>query len=425
MAYRSEQEDWKNKKKTKLLGSVLFWGITGLLLGLLIIRLKERVGESGASPYGPSEESGIAADELSPEELSQAEASDASLHQGLYCYEFLTEAEKCWYREMYDILDTMQEEGELNLQPSLAVEEAELDKIFQCLMNDHPELFFVKGYTYTLYTYAGETAKLGFTGMYTMDAAEREEKQKQIEARAELYLQGISLQASDYEKVKYVYETIVLETEYLRDAEESQNIYSVFVNHESVCQGYAKAAQYLLMQLGVRATLVKGTVYGGENHAWNLVWIDGTGYYMDATWGDASYRMTEEGEEPEETEDSPPVINYDYLCVTTEQLTKTHIIDNIVPLPECLSMDANYYVMEGAYFTDYEETALADFFERNYAEGKTSVTLKCADEEVFTLFCRRLIDEQAIFDYLNAEDGTVAYSGDLEQFSMTFWLVNE
>lgn len=422
MAYRSESEDWKNKKKSKLLGSVLFWGMAGILLGLLIIRLKERVEGDKASPHGQTEESFISAEELSPEESSQTESLDVSLHQGLYCYELLSEAEKCWYREMYGILDTMQEEGELSLQPELAVEEAELDKVFQCLMNDHPELFFVKGYTYTLYTYAGETAKLGFTGMYTMDAAEREEKQKQIEAQALKYQQGISMQASDYEKVKYVYETIVLETEYLRDAEDSQNIYSVFVNHESVCQGYAKAAQYLLMQLGVKATLVKGTVSGGENHAWNLVWIDGVGYYMDATWGDASYRM-EEGEE--DAEDSRPVINYDYLCVTTEQLTKTHTIDNVVPLPECLSIDANYYVMEGAYFTDYDEAALAAFFEKSYAEGKTDVTLKCADEEVFTYFCSRLIDEQGIFDYLDTEGGPVAYSGDLEQFSMTFWLVNE
>lgn len=419
MSYRSELEDWNKKKKPKIIGSVLFWGITGLLLGLLIVRIKDRIGEDRSLPEKQAEES-----LMSAEELSSPEALSDNIHQGLYCYEFLTEAEKCWYVEMYDILDTMQEEGELTLQPSIAVEEAELDKVFQCLMNDHPELFFVKGYTYTLYTYAGETAKLGFTGMYTMDAAEREEKQKQIEARAELYLQGISQQASDYEKVKYVYETIVLETEYLRDAEESQNIYSVFVNHESVCQGYAKAVQYLLMELEVRATLVKGTVYGGENHAWNLVWIDGNAYYMDATWGDASYQITEEEEETEETKDAPPIINYDYLCVTTEQLTKTHLIDNIVPLPECLSIDANYYVMEGAYFTDYDQEALADFFERRQEE-KTGVTLKCSDEEVFELFYRHLIDEQAIFDYMDAAGSTVAYSGDLEQYSMTFWLVND
>lgn len=414
--------DWKNKTKPRRIGFLLFWGITGILLGLLIVRLKGQIGDSRFSDYGQTEESGVATEEFTAEELSLAEPPAESVHQGLYCYEYLTEAEKCWYEEMYTIVDAMQEEGELSLLEGMEIEEAELDKVFQCLMNDHPELFFVRGYSYTRYTYAGEIAKLGFTGLYTMDAAEREEKQRQIEEQAEAYLQTVNPQASDYEKVKYVYETIVLETEYERDAEDSQNIYSVFVNHESVCQGYAKAAQYLLTRLGVRATLVKGTVYGGENHAWNLVWIDGAAYYMDTTWGDASYQIVEEGAEDASFK---PAVNYDYLCVTTEQLVQTHVIDNIVPLPECMSTDANYYVREGAYFTDYEETALADFFERGYAEGKTDMTLKCADETVYALFVKRLIDEQEIFTYLNTEGGAVAYSGDLEQLSMTFWLVND
>lgn len=412
MAYHSEHENNKKYKKVKIL---LFCAVI-ILLGMHIVGREKQVRSIQPPSYGFME------DGTAIEELSQAETSAESIHQGLYYYECLTETEKCWYEEMFTILDAMQEEGYLPLLQGLEAEEAELDKIFQCLMNDHPELFFVKGYTYTRYTYAGEIVRLGFTGMYTMDPVEREEKQLQIEAQAEQYLQGISTQAADYEKVKYVYETIVTETEYQKDAQDSQNIYSVFVNHESVCQGYAKAAQYLLMRLGVDATLVKGTVYGGENHAWNLVWIDGTGYYMDATWGDASYRITEEGTE---SVSSQPDINYDYLCVTTEQIEKTHIPDSIVPLPECMSMDANYYVREGAYFTDYEETALADFFERGYADGKADVTLKCANREIYELFCRRLIEEQEIFNYLDTDGSPVAYAQDIEQLSLTFWLVNE
>lgn len=416
MTYRSEYEEIKKNKKKKRIGSILFSGVVIIFLGLYIIGQEKQVRNVLPPTYGIKE------GESSIEELFQEETVTESVHQGLYYYEHLTEEEKYWYEEMYVILNAMQEEGDLTLPQGLKVEEAELDKVFQCLMNDHPELFFISGYTYTRYTYAGELVKLGFTGIYTMDAAEREEKQLRIEAQVENYLQGIPPRATDYEKVKYVYETIVLETEYEKDAEDSQNIYSVFVNHESVCQGYAKAAQYLLTRLGVDATLVKGTVYGGENHAWDLVWIDGISYYMDATWGDASYQTMEEGTE---AVSSRPDINYDYLCVTTKQLEKTHMIDSVVPLPECTSMDANYYVMEGAYFTDYEETEISDFFERGYADGEIDVTLKCANEEVYELFYHRLVEEQEIFKYLNAGTGPVAYSGDLEQLSLTFWLVNE
>ncbi|MGN1147647.1 MAG: transglutaminase domain-containing protein, partial [Lachnospiraceae bacterium] len=236
-------------------------------------------------------------------------------------------------------------------------------------------------------------------------------------------LAGISMEASDYEKVKYVYVYLNSHTEYDQNAEDNQNICSVFIDRQSVCQGYAKATQYLLNKLGIGATLVIGSVYGGERHAWNLVLIDGKFYYVDTTWGDASYQIVETGNSGSVS--SLPSINYDYLCVTTEQLLTTHEIDNVVPLPSCVSMDANYYVMEGAYFTAYDEAGLSALFEKGYDEGRTDVTLKCSDREVYDTFCNELVTNQRIFDYLNSPGGTIAYAVDADKLSLTFWLVNE
>lgn len=343
-------------------------------------------------------------------------------HSGRYCYESLTKEEKIWYEDMYAIMDGMYEDVVLSVQGNEAVGEQGIDKVFQCVMNDHPELFYVKGYHYTHYTQNGETTKIIFSGAYTMDRTEREEKQKLIDAAVEECLAGISQDASDYDKVKYVYEYLISHTEYDKEAEDNQNICSVFIGRKSVCQGYAKATQYLLDKLGIKVTLVIGYVYGSESHAWNLVWIDGEGYYVDTTWGDASYRIEEEGET--QIYDLP-AINYDYLCVTTKQLLKTHVIDNVVALPECDFIDANYYVMEKAYFTEYNEEQVKAFFERGYEEGKTDVTLKCADEEVYHTFFEQLITSQKIFRFLNSPDGVVAYAEDKDKLSLTFWLVNE
>ena len=168
------------------------------------------------------------------------------------------------------------------------------------------------------------------------------------------------------------------------------------------------------------AELVLGRVSSGEGHAWNLVKIDGNWYYVDTTWGDASYR-TESGEEvfPEQ---KVPAINYDYLCVTTDQIAATHIIDNVVELPQCTSMDANYYVREGLYFTEVDEEKLTEIFNDGYDKGSAYVTLKCASKEVYDEMYEKLINNQEIFNYLDCPEGIVSYTDSDEQYSMSFWL---
>lgn len=358
-----------------------------------------------------------AEDDVSEQVIRQEEEEDVSMLslENCYAYQMLSEDEKTLYKEIANALLTFEQDVKLS-----SCDQEEISHVFQCVLNDHPEIFYVDGYTYTEYTLGDVLRKITFTGTYRFSQEEVAEKQRLIDDYVNQCLAGMPKDADEYTKVKYIYEYLIHHTEYDAAAQNNQNICSVFIEGRSVCQGYAKATQYLLNQADIFATLVLGSVVGGEGHAWNLVRIDGQYYYVDTTWGDASYQAVEGSVSyPDER---IPTINYDYLCVTTKQLEITHTIDNVVELPECTAMENNYYVREGVYFTQWDEERLTRIFEEGYEKGSTYVTLKCADQEVYRQMQDALIINQGIFRYLDCPDGVVSYTDNEKQYSMSFWL---
>ena len=332
-----------------------------------------------------------------------------------YAFHQLSDDEQEIYLEILWTLLNFQENVTLS-----SMDEEEISRMFQCVLNDHPEIFYVDGYTYTQYTLGDILKRITFTGTYPMDREEIDGRQARIDEYVKQCFSGITTEMDEYEKVKHIYEYLIDHTEYDASAKDNQNICSVFLDGRSVCQGYAKATQYLLQQAGISTTLILGEVSQGEGHAWNAVRIDGQWYYVDTTWVDASYQAV--GGEESYPQKAMPTINYDYLCVTTEQLCKTHTIENVVIPPECNSMEANYYVKEGLYFTTLDKEQLTRIFKEGYERGNAYVTLKCASKELYEQMQDMLITEQEIFQYLDCPDGVVSYTDDDKQYSMSFWL---
>ena len=386
----------------------------------------EKPIESSRADNSPAESSEAEAEstesETDPEEEEPA-YSFLMDRASVYAYNSLTEMEQIWYRDIEEILGTFGM-GKKISKACLenGMDEKDIDRIFQCVLSDHPELFYVEGYSYTKYTRGEKITSIEFSGSYTMDFDTAVERRAQIEAAVAEILAGISEDASDYEKVKYVYETLIQNTDYRLDSPDNQNVYSVFINHASVCQGYAKATQYLLDKLGIECSLVLGTVDTGEGHAWNLVKVDGSYYYVDTTWGDASYQING-GEDLSGY--VPPEINYDYLCVTTSELLRTHTLSGQIPMPQCVSNENNYYVREGALFTEYDKVQMRELFKRALDQGKADVTVKCTEAACYQDIVFALIDRQEIFEYLPESGGSVVYAQNDKQLSLTFWVTNE
>ena len=61
--------------------------------------------------------------------------------------------------------------------------------------------------------------------------------------------------------------------------------YGLLTQKYAVCEGYAKTIQLLLEKLEIPCIYVAGS-YNGTSHGWNMVYLKGNWYHVDATWSD-------------------------------------------------------------------------------------------------------------------------------------------
>lgn len=353
-----------------------------------------------------------------PGDFSEKTAGEI-LPQSSWAFYTLTEEEQKIYQEMYDAILSFSNEVTLS-----ADREEPLERIFMCLLADHPEIFYVNGYRDTVRTLNGEVKEITFSPSYTMDEQKVLQEKESIDAYTDRAFAGMPSQGAedDYVTLKYLYDYLIENTEYDESAAENQNLCSVADYGRSVCQGYAKMLQYLLQKKGIPAVLVSGSVNSGR-HAWLCAQVNGSWYHVDPTWGDVSYRFEEKS--ITDTERQWPV-NYDYFCVTTQELEKTHQADSTFSLPACTDTRDNYYVREGLYLTK-EDAAdfslrLTPLFQEAVSQGEKTITFRCESNQVYSQLKEYLIDEQNIFRYLPAGSGNVAYTEAPENRTLGFWL---
>lgn len=325
--------------------------------------------------------------QISPIE-HQVESVDESVEvsrisYGNYAYQGLSQEERQVYDEILSVILSHQEKIILSCTDTEVMR-----KVYAAVCADYGGLFWVNGYVFTKYTKGEETVGLEFAPNYTMSEEERQQTQQQIDRVVEEWLGGISITDTDYDKVKYIYELLSTNTEYVEGAENSQNIISVFLNGQTVCQGYACAAQYLMKQLGIFSVIVSGTALG-DAHAWNLFQMDGAYYYMDVTWGRGRY--VENGTEKY-------FVDYKYMAMTTEEMLRNHAPDDGVALPECTAVENNYYRQEGKYIQEWEPDIIGAFFSQANAE-KEMLTLRFAKRELYDKAINYFIEEGNILEY--------------------------
>ncbi|MBQ7676885.1 MAG: hypothetical protein IJT32_01505, partial [Lachnospiraceae bacterium] len=311
------------------------------------------------------------------------EIDSVSTDKFVYC-QLGVDAQIC-YDQMLDCILRFEESATLSTTDPDMIEQA-----FEAIFADYGGLFWADGYSYKTYYRGDNVVGITFSPKYTMTKEERDDYQSQVDATVEAWLSQLPEGAGDYEKAKFVFETLIDRVDYDTQSPNNQNILSVFLGNATVCQGYADATSVLLSQLGIPSTIISGRA-NNEAHAWNLVVLDGEYYFIDTTWGNSRYT--------DAATNSVKHVNYAYLNVTSEELLGNHTVLSTFEIPECTATANNYYRHEGLYFDTVDVNAIGQIFAEGYYGGADSSTVKMADPALYMQMKQYFITDGHIADY--------------------------
>ena len=308
-----------------------------------------------------------------------------------YAYDQLDAQEQAVYREIVNTIETRAEKTELSTTDLSAMERA-----YQAVRYDHCEFFWLKKISYGTYSNRkDEITKIEFSPEYSMDEEMQQDLQTKIDADANRMLEDAPYDGSDFDKVLYVYNTLIEEVDYDKSADNNQNLISTFITHHTVCQGYAYGAQYLLNRLGIPCTTIEGETEDG-NHSWNLVMMDGDYYYIDLTWGNSQFTYYLNDEDSKLSE---KFIDYTFMGADSETILKTRTPSEEIPLPQCSAQDDNYYVHEDLYVPEWDADLIGNKIKEAYNDERDSVQIKFSNEELYEQAMQYFLEDYHIMDY--------------------------
>ncbi|MBQ3202945.1 MAG: hypothetical protein IJB36_04805 [Clostridia bacterium] len=152
---------------------------------------------------------------------------------------------------------------------------------------------------------------------------------------------------SDYEKSLILHDRVCDAVVYQFSAHD-QTVVGSLLEGASVCAGYARAYQLLMQTVGIPVFIVTG-YSRGENHAWNLVQLDGEWYYTDVTWDDQN--------------DQGGHVFYAYLNLTFDRMEEDHTFLSFVEyLPKSTATAANYHVKNGTLMAEPDIDIIAALY---------------------------------------------------------------
>lgn len=203
-----------------------------------------------------------------------------------YFYSRLAESDK----KAYDKILT----AWLNLERKVTIksfgEKINFQKVFEGLIDDNPELFYV------VFNSLSVGYALGFATVsvdFSMSNDEIERTKSRIFAKVQEFKN--SIKTKDIEKE--IHDYLATEVKYASNTmlPSAHNICGPFLEGTAVCEGYARAFKLICDEMGIPCIMVTGVATDEdrtENHAWNIVRKGKNNYHVDVTWNSSVYQCT-------------------------------------------------------------------------------------------------------------------------------------
>lgn len=333
--------------------------------------------------------------------VTEVKKTHKDLFETKYGYQNLSREGKRIYSLIYYGIYNRKKEIEIE-----QVTNKRMEAILKQMETDCPELFWFDFTGNIKWKTSGSKKNVVFVPHYIFTKKQTEQYSRKMKKSLDKYLSYADKKDTEYEKAYTVYEHLIKAITYKEGSDYNQNLISGMVNEKTVCTGYAKSLQYIYQKMGIRCQMVYGKA-NGQNHAWNLVRIEGVDCYVDPTWGSNNKNMSR-----------------GFFGMTETELLKGHTLDQGLKVPECNSIKNNYYVRQNHYYKQFELDKIYTQLCEQTKQGQISFQMGSRKE--YEEAYRQLITEKKIFSLLKRAPGIgekhqkVTYYTDRQLNIMTF-----
>ncbi len=214
------------------------------------------------------------------------------------------------------------------------ITEKDLLTVIDAILYDNSEIFWLTGNC----TYYVNEGYIDVVQEYRYTEDEAEQISKKLEDKIDDIISEMPKYETDFEKELYLHDYVCDNTVYDETTMETtgHTAHSSLLDGKTVCEGYARAVQLLLDEVGIENYLIIGDASDDNSsdlHMWNIVKIDEHYYHLDPTWNDGAFTDAQ---------------GYFYFNVPDTYIMRTHSDFNIQNTG-CSYNNANYFEMMNTY----------------------------------------------------------------------------